>query len=68
MKYITPKQKAHDLIVCFLNCDYTDISLLGAKHCAIIAVSQMSLYNPCCESEAEKYFKEVIKEIKKYES
>lgn len=68
MKYLTPKKKAHELIMCFLKCDYTDINIEVAKQYSLIVCKNGKEYtNPCCESDAKKYWNLVEKEINIYE-
>lgn len=71
----TQKQKAIELTDKFLNADYTDNSIFGAKQCALIAVDEIINSSPSAPilsdagsfvndiEESTEWWKEVKQEI-----
>ena len=57
---MTPKEKAKELIDKYLNADYTDINIHGAKQCALIAVDEILEE---CRIGMDWYWQEVKEEI-----
>jgi hypothetical protein len=66
---MSPKEKAEELINKYLNADYTDVNINGAKHCALIAVDEIILQNNVWIKQIGKgtnnYWQEVKQEIEK---
>ena len=50
-----PSEKAKELTDKYMNADYTDISIHGAKQCALICVDEIQEHAQMIETEYEGY-------------